>query len=652
MSAKARIKTAQINFISGELDPVLLGRMDKDLYYQGASLLRNVQVNPQGHVSRRPGSEYISNTTNNARSQSIEFQFNDVQKYLIVFTAGEFKVYKDDVLQTTVTSSPIDSLTETQILEMKFAQSADVLLLFNSDKQTIKITRTAHTVWTAEYLTYTNIPWFAFDGITVTEPSAQLTPGATSGRDVSFTTNNNVFTSSSVGQYITSKKGGLARITSYVSATAVKCQIEVGFATTDHLAAGDWEYETGYESVWSDLRGWPSCGAFHQGRLWLGNSGSRPQTIWGSQVSDFFNFNVDTSEDDDALDLTIDAMTNSVLNIVSGRDLQIFSAGGEYYIPTETGSPITPSKSLIVKSTSHGSSSLLPVSVGGATLFIEARGKVVREFLYNELEQNFNARNVSILSSHLIRNPVSSAYRQSTENSPADYLYVVNSDGTLAVLNVARDLELEAWSLWETDGHYEEVTTLGSDVYVTVLRTINGSSVRYVEKFDDTFFMDASIKLTSEVATTTWSGLSHLEGQEINIKGEGFVLNNATVSSGTVTSSLDVQEIEAGLPYLARVKTLPIQAVVNEKSLAGDWKRLVSVNCLLNETRNIVVKHNDKRYSPAFSFFGSELLDQPVSTFSGWKKVYVSGADRNVAIEITQDYPLELELLALMVTIK
>ena len=78
MAKKARLKTVQVGFTAGELDPVLLGRIDKELYYKGAALLRNVAVNPQGHITRRPGTEYIDTTTNSAASQSIEFEFNKI----------------------------------------------------------------------------------------------------------------------------------------------------------------------------------------------------------------------------------------------------------------------------------------------------------------------------------------------------------------------------------------------------------------------------------------------------------------------------------------------------------------------------------------------------------------------------------------------
>lgn len=654
MARKAALKTVQVGFTAGELDPVLLGRIDKELYYKGAALLRNVAVNPEGHITRRPGTEYIDTTTSSAASQSIEFEFNNIQTYLIVFTAGGFKVYKDDALQATITSAPISSLTADQVQEMKFVQSADTLLIFHQDVQTIKITRTSHTAWTAAYITYDSIPWFAFTGVSTAEPAFTLTLSAVSGRDVTATTSGGTtFSAASIGQYIYGKAGGIMRITGYTSGTVVTGQVEVDFPAVGPIAAGQWEYEIGYEPVWSATKGWPSCGTFHQNRLWVANSGNRPQTMWGSQVSKFYDFNVDQGNDDDAIDVTIDDnRVNAIRNLVSGRNLQVYTTGGEFYIPTEVGNPITPSKILIVKSTAHGSSNILPVSVGGATVFIENAGKVVREFIYNDLEQNYGAKNISILSSHLINAPVSSAVRQSTSDSPADYFYVVNSDGTMAVLNIAREQDLLAWSLWTTDGDFEEVTVLGQDVYVTVKRTIDGNTVRYIEKFNKLHFMDASLIKTSGSPTTAWSGLSHLEAETVRVRGDDYILDSETVASGAITSSLDVSELEAGLDFTARAKTLPIEAILDNEQLAGDWKRLVSVNCRLNNTRNIVIKYGNTRYVPSFTSFGSDVLDTPVQTFTGWKKVYVSGVERDVALEVTQDDPLELELLSLTVTIK
>lgn len=164
--------------------------------------------------------------------------------------------------------------------------------------------------------------------------------------------------------------------------------------------------------------------------------------------------------------------------------------------------------------------------------------------------------------------------------------------------------------------------------------------------------MDASLIKTSGSPTTAWSGLSHLEAETVRVRGDDYILDSETVASGAITSSLDVSELEAGLDFTARAKTLPIEAILDNEQLAGDWKRLVSVNCRLNNTRNIVIKYGNTRYVPSFTSFGSDVLDTPVQTFTGWKKVYVSGVERDVALEVTQDDPLELELLSLTVTIK
>lgn len=158
---KARVKTVQTGFSSGELGPSLKGGFDTDLYYKGAEKLRNVYVNPQQHLTKREGSKYVANTTNNAVSREIEFEYSTTQKYLLVFSAGQFKVYKDDVLQTTITASPISTLTLTQIEELDFTQSADKLFLFHKDFNSIEITRTSHTVWTVGLVVFKNIPWYA-----------------------------------------------------------------------------------------------------------------------------------------------------------------------------------------------------------------------------------------------------------------------------------------------------------------------------------------------------------------------------------------------------------------------------------------------------------------------------------------------------------
>ncbi len=653
----AKIKTLQQSFTSGELDPTLFGRTDNDIYPSGADKLRNVYVRPQGGVFRREGLEYIDETTSSAEGRLVPFEFNTEQTYVLSFTAGEFKVYRTDVngVQATVTSSPISSLSADMIKEMDWTQSADTLILVHPDIQPIQITRTSHTAWTATTITFTDIPAYSYTGISTSSPAGQVQPDVTTGA-VILTGISTTFTSSYVGQYINMPSGGRIFVEKFNSTTELEGSITVELRNTDNTS--DWELETGYEDVMSGSRGWVRSVTFFKGRLWLGGVGERPQTVIASNIDDFFNLREGSGFADQALNFTLDDnQVNQIEKIFAGRGLQIFTTGGEYVIGSNSSEPITPESlaGVLSKETLHGSGSLdntvvkkpRPLSVDGATIFIERGGATVRQFIFNDAEASFNAGIISILSSHLIDTPVAMDVKRSTPSNKSDYVYVVNSDGTCAVLNTLREQQLLAWTLFETEGSFEDVVVSGRLVYFIVNRTINGSTVRYIEKLNADCKTDSSLVQTNVTPTVNWSGLDHLEGETIKLRGDDFILDDETVSSGAIVSSSSVSELEAGINFSARVKSLPLELVIQGQSFSGEWKNIIFANINLYESRNINVIIGGNTNKPPFRQFGSGVLDQTIDLFTGWKKVFGNGISRDVQVEITQDEPLELNVLSI-----
>jgi hypothetical protein len=157
-------------------------------------------------------------------------------------------------------------------------------------------------------------------------------------------------------QYINAEPQGRAKIVQYLSTTEVNVVTEFPFFDLTAIANGNWDIESGYEDVWSSTKGWPRTVSFHQGRLYFGGSRSRPSTIWGSIVGLFFDFEPTEGLDDDALEATLDTNTfNAITDIISGRDLTIFTTGGEFYVPQSGLEPITP-LSFFVQSTSRNGS--------------------------------------------------------------------------------------------------------------------------------------------------------------------------------------------------------------------------------------------------------------------------------------------------------
>ena len=60
----AKTRFIQSSFVSGELSPLLKGRIDLAQYYQGVQTAKNVVIVPQGGMKRRPGAEYVQTVIN------------------------------------------------------------------------------------------------------------------------------------------------------------------------------------------------------------------------------------------------------------------------------------------------------------------------------------------------------------------------------------------------------------------------------------------------------------------------------------------------------------------------------------------------------------------------------------------------------------
>ena len=242
-------------------------------------------------------------------------------------------------------------------------------------------------------------------------PAWDTQPDATTGYKVE------AFAPTTVGEYAqVTSTFGRARYVEYVSATVMKAVTEVPFFDTSAVVAGNWESEHGYEDVWSNTRGWPKSATFHEGRLYFGGSKSRPNTIWGSKSIDFFNFNPGSGLDDESVEATINTnQLNSIVNVVAGADLRIFTTGGEFVVIQSEDAPVTPADFLLRPQTRLGSKPGVPIEdLNGASVFVQRQGKSVNAFQFGSNTRSYQVQQISVLSSHLIKNPVDIAARRST----------------------------------------------------------------------------------------------------------------------------------------------------------------------------------------------------------------------------------------------
>jgi len=644
----ARVNISQTQFTSGELDPRLAARHDYDGYYKGAETLENVICLGQGGVKRRGGMKYVDTLTDTA-VRFVTFEFNVTQTYLLVFANAKMYVYKDGVQQTNLNSSGNDYITTpwnaTQIKEMSFTQSADTLIICHNSHAPRKIIRGgSHTTWTLSTLTFSYYPTYDFDQNYDSNTFSIGSDWNSVGSDVTVTCNaSGKITSDHVGGMFEGN-GGVIRIESVnTGANTLTGKLLQEFVNQNTLDGVDVSLE---EPVWSATHGYPNAVTFHESRLWMGNSTARPQTLWGSVIGEFFNFDRGVGGDDESIDITLDTdQVNAIYHVVSGRHLQVFTSGGEFYIP-ET--PIKPSSVRISRQTKFGIlQKVRPINVDGATMFIQRNGKQVREFLFTYTEASYVSSEVNLLAPHIINSPVAMASQTGDVENEGNYLYVVNGDGSMGVFITNRAEKVMAWTKYTTSGDIMDVAVVEDIVYLYVKRTINSSTVYHVEALDNSYYTDASIQVTQSSSTAV-SGLAHLNGQACRVRADSAIMANATPSGGAITLSRAATNIEVGLNYDVTIKTMPTALALQSGPISTKKRRISRVSAQLHESSGL--KINGKAV-PNKSF-GANVLGQAPESFTGIKSLPVLGYSKTAQVTVTQTDPLPLTLLGLTVELQ
>lgn len=656
----ARFVTVQTNFNTGELDPLMRARVDLKAYENAMETATNVVCQPQGGVTRRSGLRYINALPNSGSSSAangvrlVSFEFSTSDSYMLCFTHNRMYVYKNGALITNINSSGNDyldtsgvSLTSAKLANLCWTQSADTLIVVHEDLAPVKIVRGASdSSWTASTITFDSIPKYPFT-LTATNPSGTLTPSAVSGKITLTASTGTPFSAASVGQYVNAYPQGRAKIVSYTSGTVVNAITEFPFFDTSAIASGNWEIESGYESVWSSTKGYPRTVTFHEGRLYFGGSKTRPSTVWGSKVGLFFDFEPTEGLDDDAIEATLDTNTfNAITDIISGRDLQFFTTGGEFYAQQSSLEPITPTNFSVKTVSRHGSKPGIRVKqLESGTLFIQRQGKTLNEFAYSDTQATYLTSKISLLSGHLLKTPTRMGLRKAVATDENDLLLIVNSgDGSMVAYSLLRSENVIAPSKFTTGtDSFVDVSVDITTIYTVVKRTISGVDQYYVERFDDSLLVDSA--KTGGVASSV--SMSHLVGRSVNILLDGTVQANQTVpSGGTVTfSRASTSSYELGLPINVQITTMPVDLKIQTGTRLGFKKRIVEVNALVLETQNMVVNGIEV---PFRSFDTPSILDADIPDFTGTKVLHgILGYSTDAKITITQSAPLKMTLLGM-----
>lgn len=532
--------------------------------------------------------------------KTFDFSYSNDEHYLGVLTDGNLRFYRTPHEGDTETSWVTDIIVpygDADIKTVRDAQTENVMLMFHQDHAPLRIILNVNGEFTSGPVPFSNVPQYDYNdensptpvsAVQVLTFPSNLKNGTTYQIDIEGVLSKNITYAGDNGvggleaestafnmqknlqdmpifgdTGVSVTRTGAEQFTITISDESAKpLRLFSAFATSGTNASAFSFVRTSVgtsrkEDVWSSTRGFPLMGAFSEGRLWLGGTKNKRQSLFASKSGDLFNFFSEAGADDDGIFITINSRNlTEIIDVNPDRGLQVFCAGGEFIVKGNTPSTVT-----IESETQLGAASIETKSLDGSTLFVNGNGNTLRQYLYNFNEDAYTSNDISVLSSHLINKPKDMSVLDGTSSENASWVFIINQDGTATVLNTVRSQDINGFTKWqpyldvdvpENNSTLESCSSVGKELYVIVsnnnfydtLGPYGDQPTVTIEKWDFDVRFDScqSSAKTSPFNSNVIVVGPQFHGQTIGIIANGVVLDDRAVDgNGEIT--LDPSEM-------------------------------------------------------------------------------------------------------------
>ena len=455
---------------------------------------------------------------------------------------------------------------------------------------------------------------------------------------------------------------GFVKITGFTSATVVTATFKnsTGFLPASVVGSGNpttlWSLGS-----FSETTGFPRAIGFYEERLYFASTTEQPQTIFGSVSADFENHTPGIN-DDDGINVTIASdQVNVIKHLLPARFLQLLTTSAEFTLSGGAGSePVTPTNVNVLRETTFGTGTVKPLRAGNSTILIQKGAEKVKEITFDLDTDGLLGVDLTVLADHLARGGLTDMVWQ---QEPELLLWFVHSDGRLIGLTYDRANATVGWHEHSLGGSgiVESITAIPSgaedQVYLSVKRTINSATVRHIvflkslyfnDDVTDAFFVDSGLTYSGS-ATTSITGLNHLEGVTVTILADGSAHADKTVSGGAITLDRSSTKVHVGFGYTSSLETLRMEAGAEDGIAQGKIKRIHGVTARFFQTVGAELGPDTDNLDRLPFRDSSMAMDEAVPLFSGDKEIsFPSGYDNDAKIVIRQTQPLPMTILAIM----
>lgn len=604
----ANIRTLQRSFAGGEVSPEMFGRNDDAKYQAGLARCRNFIVKPQGPAENRPGFAFVREVKDSTKKvRLIPFTYSTTQTMVIEMGAGYFRFHTQGATLMSG-GSPYEianPYAEADLFDVHFVQSADVLTLVHPNYAPRELRRLGATNWQLSTLSFAApiaapaAPTLVAAGHTAVKYTYYYVVTAVDSEGVSesaasaaSSVGGNLFETGATVTISWAAVTGASRYNVYKLQGGLYGYIgqTTGLSIVDDNISPDLgKTPPLYDSVFNGAGDYPGAVSYFEQRRCFAGTTNKPQNIWMTKSGTESNMSYSLPiRDDDRIAFRVAAReANTIRHIVPLTQLLLLTSSAEWRVTSVNSDAITPSTISVRPQSYVGSSNVQPVIINNTLIYGAARGGHVRELAYNWQANGFITGDLSLRAPHLFDtfDIVDIAYAK----APHPVVWFVSTSGRLLGLTYVPEQQVGAWHWHDTDGVFESCTVVvegGEDaLYCVIRRTINGNSVRYVERMAsrqfsdqaDAFFVDCGATY-SGVPADVISGLGHLEGKTVSILADGAVHPQRVVTGGSITLDIEASTVQIGLPIEADLQTLPLAVQLQDGSFGqGRFKNVNKV---------------------------------------------------------------------------
>ena len=400
---------------------------------------------------------------------------------------------------------------------------------------------------------------------------------------------------------------GVARITGFTDKSTVSAVVLKAFGQTD--ASTDWR-----EGEWSDRRGFPNAVGLYEGRLWWAGN----DRVWGSESDAYETF--DDAEEGDS------AMISRTIGFGPIANIHWIMGIGRIMMGTADNSANIDALEITGNQVISGRSSSIdePLTranfnmktVSSRGIFVDRSEQRLYEVAPNESGGYLDSYGTSDLNLTAPDFNEIGLVHIEVQYKPDLRIHCVRADGTVGLLVFDRAESVTCWIDIETDGLIEDVSVLPGKVEDAVYYTVNRNGTRYHERWaQESECVGGQLNKQADSfvsysgsATTTITGLTHLNGEMVVVWADGADVSEytidpvtgvethvgPTVSGGSITLATAASNVVVGLPYVAQFKSAKLATL--EDMGPNERKIIKQIGLILHKTHVKGIM-----YGPSFS---------------------------------------------------